>query len=149
MTTKRSDMLLFVILWMVGLGGSGCGEPDLGLGTYEGQVELYNATSFAMRTDEEQALVALTRDPSGQVFVGINSRCAFEASLDGGSLTVPKQTCVWEGQRTNDSWEYEGSGTIEGEVLTLELSGGFERTYKDGSAPLSGNHRYTFMGSAL
>ncbi len=133
-----------------------CGDDYTGVGAYEGSAELHNATNFGMNTNTRPAVVTLTPaagDDANAYILGVNENCFVRATLDGTSLTVSQQTCDFSTARADDSWNYEGTGTLdEGQMrLKLELSGTFTRTYTDnsGTPALMGNHKFTFDGSQL
>lgn len=141
---------LLSALSVAGCGGAGR-LPEVA-GSYDGTSEVYNATNFGMRTfyEEQVITVAPIPDDDARVFVGIDSHCALEASVDDLSITVMEQTCEWETATTSESWTYAGGGSVtENGSLMLALGGSYTRTYKDNSPPLEGNHRLTFEGERL
>lgn len=129
---------------------SGCGDAlEDALGAYEGEGKYYNVTSFGMVTTLKTVTLSVTPASSGGgVILGLDERCALAATLDGQSLQIASQTCEFEVQRSRDAWIYEGSGSVSGDTLTLELKGTYTRTYTDasGTPALEGRHELSFSG---
>lgn len=144
---RHGIMMLCAALALVGCGGG----LDALYGTYDGEVELRNATNLGQRTNTQDALVTLTSEPDGSLLLGITSKCSVSVTLDeaSGALTIAAQTCMWDGQRTTDTWTYQGAGNVGEGTLTLDLEGDFTRTYQDGSPPLTGVHNFDFSGARL
>ena len=131
-----------------------CGPSDVEevVGSYQGSSELFNATNFGMNTQSVEDVITITPllDNESEVLIGLDSDCALRATVSEGELTIASQECRAETQNTSDVWVYEGDGSADGESLTLDLDGTFERVYMAGplmTPPLKGTHSLKFEGT--
>lgn len=138
-------------LWcvvVVALCVAGCGDAELdAVGAYVGSSEQTTITNAGMRTTTQEEIISLTPTRDGGLWVALSDRCVVEATLDGDALKIAKQSCVFGGPTSEDTWYYQGQGSVADERLSLALSGTFKRTYKAGGAPLEGSYTSSFEGT--
>lgn len=130
---------------------TGCADAfDEVMGAYKGTSTLYNATNFGMTNQTVEDVITVTSPDKEKVFIGLDPTCVLMASVEDETLTIAKQSCMFSGQNSTDTWFYEGTGMASGGALTLNLSGTFTRVYMAGgimTPPLNGNHKLDFTGT--